>query len=795
MLYPRNLEIKLGFDRIRELIKKECLSTLGSYYVDKMKFSNSYARIRSWQTQTEELATILSNSEDFPSSNYIDVSQSLEKIRIVGVYLLESEFHALQLSLDTIFKCLSFLNNAEGYPELKKLVEQVDLDKIVVKEISQKIDEDGKLRNNATPELSRIRKTMLQEQAKLRKVLDQMLRKAIEKGYTSNDHQITIRNGRMVIPVLAEHKRRIKGFIHDESSTGQLVYLEPAEVLEINNELRELESQEKREVIRILTELTDFIRPFLPSLKKAYNFLSLIDFIRAKARFALKTESVKPEIKDEQVILWSNARHPLLQLTLQEQDKKVVPLNISLNDEQRILLISGPNAGGKSVCLKTVGLLQYMFQTGLMVPVKEDSTFGLFDDLFIDIGDEQSLENDLSTYSSHLKNMNHFVNRSNEQTLFLIDEFGTGTEPNFGGAIAESILETLNNRKAFGVITTHYSNLKAFADKTPFISNAAMRFDVENLEPLYQLEIGKPGSSFALEIARKIGLPRIVVNKAKQNLGEDKVNFDKLLNKLEQDKKFYEEQNTRLKSKNRELEVALKKYEQLTKQLENDKKEIINKAKEEAKQLLSDTNQKIEATIKSIKENKAEKTKTKALRENLEQFRKSIKKEKVEKKEIVEVVEGKIELGCYVRIKGQDTIGEVMSIKGKDVEILIGELKSNIKLNRLEKVSKRQISHKLKEIEKKPLTKGIDLNKKRFDFSTNLDVRGKRVEEALPEVEAIIDDALMFGINEIKIIHGKGDGILREVIRDYLRNYSHVKKVRDEHVERGGAGVSIVELK
>ncbi len=795
MQYPSNIESKLGFDKIKDLLTSYCTSTLGMDFVAKMKMLSDVDKVERLCLQTLEFKLLLETEENFPHHNYLDVRESLHKIKVEGVYLLEGELHDVRLSLKTIADSLRFLKQKqEQYVELSTLTKGVEVDKALISEIDNKLDEKGKLKPNATPELSKIRQSLHSEQLKLRKQLNQELRQSIKSGYVAEDANITIRAGRMVIPVLAEHKRKIKGFVHDESSGGQLVYLEPATVLEVNNAIRELEYEEKREVIRILTRLTGLLRPEYESLMVAYRYLGILDFIRAKAKFAEQLDAVMPKITTENHLEWVNARHPLLYLSFKASGKSVVPLTIKLDKIDRILVISGPNAGGKSVCLQTVGLLQYMFQSGLLLPFEEGSKISVFKNLFIDIGDEQSIENDLSTYSSHLKNMKYFLKHGDDSTLFLIDEFGTGTDPNFGGVIAEKILARLNKNRAFGVVNTHYSNLKQFAEQTYGVINGAMRFDMKNLEPMYRLEIGKPGSSFALEIAYKIGLPHDLIDNVKESLGEQKVNFDKLLARLERDKLLYEERKHEAKKKDRDLKKLLEKYNALQSALEEQKKTILNQAKATAKQIIADSNQKIEATIKSIKENKAEKNVTKEVRKSLENFNKALKIEKPKQpKPTIEVVEGPITLGSYVRIKGQSTMGEVIGLKGKDVEIRIGELSSKIKLNRLEKISKTQMKKEERQ-SSGPSGGNFDLREKHMAFKSQIDLRGKRTEEALPLVDQLIDNALVTGARELKIIHGKGDGILRTLIRQHLRSYKDVKNVRDEHADRGGAGITLFEI-
>ncbi|CAG5069465.1 Endonuclease MutS2 [Dyadobacter sp. CECT 9623] len=802
MLYPNTLEQKLGFDKLRERLKEACISTLGQAFVEKIKFSENFTLVEKLVSQTAEMQRILEMGENFPSQNYIDATPYLKRAAIEGMLLTQAEFSDLKASLQTIKLCIRFFENQEpeSYPILGEYSRNIRVDKAITDAIDRIIDDRGQIRDSASSELSRIRKRLISEQAGIRKKLDTILKSARSSGWIGDDVSLTVRNGRMVIPVAAEHKRKVKGFIHDESATGQTVFIEPTDVFESNNEIRELEYEERREINRILLELTSQLRPYVPDLQKAYGFLGLMDFLRAKAKLAAEMNAINPPFTNRQFIDWRNARHPLLHLSFQKQGKKVVPLNIELNEKQRILIVSGPNAGGKSVSLKTVGLIQYMFQCGLLVPVEEGSSMGFFQNIFIDIGDEQSLENDLSTYSSHLTNMRHFLTVSNRRTLFLIDEFGTGTEPGLGGAIAESILENLVKSGAYGVINTHYTNLKVLADKTDGLVNGAMRFDGEHLEPLYQLEIGRPGSSFAFEIASKIGLPEAVVNRAKEKLGKQQVNFEKLLKELDIERRVFAEKNIEVGIKERKLAKQLSDYTALKENLENNEKKIVNEAKQKAKNLISDANQLIENTIREIKENKAEKEKTKTVRTTLETFgKKNLALEEVVEtapaEEIYEPEGGDIVPGSYVRILGQTAIGEVLAIRGKDIEIRIGDLKSTVKLNRLEKVSNKTYRAATGEKKVKTVAKGVDLNERMLNFSFNLDMRGKRGEEALGLVDQFMDNAIMLGYDELRIVHGKGDGILRTLVRNHLRGYSQVRDMQDEHSDRGGAGVTIVKLK
>ena len=830
MLYPQNIEIKLGFDKIRERLNNLCVSTLGRNFVEKVRFSDNYDLIQKMIRQVDEMKNILQfEPTAFPSQNYLDVNYQLSKAAIEGAFLTEEEFFNVKLSLRTIQECLRFFDKKEPeeFPQLRELVgtaflernkddentKQVQAPQLAIRSLLDSldkiIDDRGKLKDNASSELQAIRKKMQNQENDLRKTLDRILKNARANGWISDDFSLTLRGGRMVIPIAAEHKRKIKGFVHDESDTGKTVFLEPTEALEANNEIRELESAEKREIVRILMELTNQMRPHVPILRKAYTFLGIIDFIRAKARLAIEVNGIAPLSLNSQVVDWKNAVHPLLFLSFKKQGKTVKPLTIVLNSENRILLVSGPNAGGKSITLKTLGLLQYMYQCGLLVPMAEHSTIGMFRNVFIDIGDEQSLENDLSTYSSHLTNMKYFLLNSDRKTLFLIDEFGTGTEPSLGGAIAESILEDINKSGAYGAINTHYTNLKTFADKTDGITNGAMRYDAEHLEPMYELEIGKPGSSFAIEIAYKIGLPKAIIDKSKQKIGNQQVSFEKLLKELEIERKVFADKNVENATKQRKLDQLLEQYTSLKTFLDNEKKTILNTAKLQAKELVKNANQKIEATIKDIREKGADKLATKEIRQELQDFQDGLKIEKlvadkivssekndsekeIIEKDVIEVIEGEITIGSLVRIKGQEALGEVIGMRGKDAEVAIGELKTTVKLNRLEKISRKEFKQK-----SAPKSKfvGVDMNDKMMNFSFNLDLRGKRGDEAIMEVDKFMNDALMLGQDELRIVHGKGDGILRTLIRNHLRGYKQVAKTQDEHADRGGAGVTLVSMR
>lgn len=813
MLYPeKNIEVKLGFDKIRTFIKRACQGDIGRELVDKMQFSTDYNLIKMLTIQTEEFGQILMEGLDFPSSNFLDVRNQLAKAKILNTFLTTAEFFDLKRSLDTLYHCLQFFDKQkDNFPNLYALCEEIILPYDLLKSIERVIDDEGRLKSNASKELQNIRQDIIRTQVQLRKQMDILVRDYKSKDLMKSDSEVTIRDGRMVLPVKAEYKRQVKGIVHHASATGQTVYIEPTIVLNMNNKIKELEFQERREIIRILTELTNQVRPHISKLAAAYRFLAKIDFIRAKARFASKINAINPTFEKTCLIDWKAAYHPLLYLAHQEQNKKIVPHSIYIDHKDRILLISGPNAGGKSVALKTVGLLQYMHQNGLLIPVAEGSKVGIFRDIFIDIGDEQSIENDLSTYSSHLSNMRHFLKFADKRSLCLIDEFGTGTEPQFGGAIAETILENLCKQKVFAVITTHYSNLKLMAQNTEGIVNGAMRFDVENLEPLFHLEIGQAGSSFALEIAQKIGLPQEVIKQARSKIGGSQIDVEELIKTLEHEKRIFREKNAKVISQEQELKADIDNYKFLKKQVELNRKNILNQAKVEASNLLQNTNQKIENTIRQIQENKADKKETQKVRQKLAEFKEEIqpeileqpveefvsrKKAKKIKKGLIsnpepsiQVIEGEIKVGDSVRIIGQNAIGEVLTINKKDISIAMGDLKTIIKKNRLEKISQRGI----KKIQRSQAM-NFDFAREQMNFSPEIDIRGKRADETYKLIGDFIDHAIMLSHHNLRIVHGKGTGALRQIVRDILNTYKEVSSVKNEHPDRGGDGVSMVRL-
>ncbi len=794
MLYPHDIEQKLGFDKIRELLKSHCSGEQGKRNVDKIRFSSNQDLIQKLCSQTEEYVRMVRAAENLPSLNYPEIDSILNKLRVLGIFLETSEVTDVLKSLKILHSWAKFLiAKKDEYLGISALAVHIQIDPSLIKKMEECIDEKGQIRENASPELRRIRSEIRKNEQQARKTLDRVIRETRKSDMSPDDSSLTVRNGRLVIPIKSEYKRSIKGFIHDTSASGNIIFIEPAEVLEINNDLTELAYSEKREVIRILTKLTDEIRTHRENIAHGSRFLGIIDLIKSKALLSIEFDANVPILNKHGNIEWVGAVNPILKRALLKQEKEIVPLYLKLDRQKRVLLISGPNAGGKSVCLQTVGLLQYMYQCGLPAPLLEGSETVVFKDIFIDIGDEQSIEDDLSTYSSHLKSMNFLIKNAGKKTLFLIDEFGSGTDPQFGGAIAEAILEQLAKSKGMGIITTHYNNLKKMADSHSGLINGRMRFDVKKLEPLYQLEIGKPGSSFALEIAGKIGLPGDLIQSAKKKVGTDAVELDRLLTELEKEKKHFEEQSKKFERQNSVLEKTILNYKDLQSDLDERKKEIMNDAKVEAKNLLKETNQRVENLIRNIKENKAEKESTKISREEVREFEKEIKIEKVKKKEKeFKVIGGAIGFGDLVRIKGQQAVGEVMQIGKKDAEVIFGDLKSKIKLSRLEKISRGTLK-KLEKENSSPI-RGIDINKRKAQFSPNLDVRGKRADEALVILAGYLDDAILFGSPSVRIIHGKGDGILREIFREELKSYREVRSFYDEHADRGGSGITVVEF-
>ena len=841
MIYPSNFENKIQFSEIRSLLKGYCLCQLGKDKVDEMAFSGDVAVINTMLRQTREFRRLQEESDDFPLQFFFDMRESVKRIRLEGTHLEENEIFDLRRSLETIAAIVRFLDRGSDdgvydYPTLHELTEGVLTFPEILRRIDQILDKYGKVKDSASPALADIRMQLHKAEGSVSRTLYNILRAAQSEGLVDKDVTPTVRDGRLVVPIAPGLKRKIKGIVHDESSTGKTVFVEPTEVVEANNRIRELEAEERREVVRILVDFTKLVRPYVNEIIYAYLLLAEIDFIRARAEFAALVGGIEPEVQAAPVIDWISSRHPLLWLALKKQDKPVVPLDITLTRDRHILIISGPNAGGKSVCLKTVGLLQYMLQCGLSVPMSERSTVGVFKNLMIDIGDEQSIENDLSTYSSHLLNMKNMMRQANDGTLLLIDEFGTGTEPQIGGAMAEAVLNQFVKKQAWGVITTHYQNLKHYADSHDGIANGAMLYDRHEMRPLFQLAIGQPGSSFAIEIARKTGIPEEVIKEASEMVGSDYIQSDKYLQDIVRDKRYWENKRQNVHQREKELERTVARYEKEIADLEQSRKDILRKAKEQAEELLKESNKKIENAIREIRESQAEKEETKRIREELNEFKAGVseidakanddliakkirqiqerkerhKKHKDEKAERERQAAAKLreaaskaakkegrnlEVGDSVKIKGLSTVGKIESLDGKNATVIFGGMRTKMPASRLEYVD-------MAEAKKEDVAPVFNVSRetretidnRKLNFHQDLDVRGMRGDEALNAVMYFIDDACLVGMSRVRILHGKGNGILRQLIRQYLATVPSVTSFRDEHVQFGGAGITVVDI-
>ncbi|MBR6286631.1 MAG: Smr/MutS family protein [Bacteroidaceae bacterium] len=841
LIYPQNFEKKIGFDVVRHLLHERCLSPLGIEKTEKMKFSDDYREVRQQTSQTAEFLKIIETADDFPAQNFFDVRPAIKRIRIEGTHLDEHELFDLKRVLDTTESIVSFLGRTGEedenivYPALYELTADVAVFPQLSREIDRILDKFGRIKDNASPQLAQIRAELSSVQGSISRSLANILRAAQNDGYVEKDVAPTMRDGRLVIPVAPGLKRKIKGIVHDESATGKTVFIEPTEVVEANNRIRELEGEERREINRILTEFSNKIRPHSKDILGTQEFIGEIDFVRAKALVAQTTHAVLPNIENKQTIIWNRAIHPILRLSLEKHGKSVVPLDIELTPSRRILIISGPNAGGKSVCLKTVGLLQYMLQCGLLVPMDENSRMGIFQSIMIDIGDEQSIEDDLSTYSSHLLNMKNMMRHSGGKTLLLIDEFGGGTEPQIGGAMAEAILRRFNAKKAFGVITTHYQNLKHFADENEGVVNGAMLYDRHEMKALFQLQIGNPGSSFAVEIARKIGIPEDVIKDASEIVGSEYIQSDKYLQDIVRDKRYWEQKRQNIHKREKQMEQTIERYETEIKELRKSRKEILTQAKEEAQKLLSESNAKIENTIKTIKEAQAEREATRSIRKQLDDYKNEIaeidKREKEDKiaRKMEQLMQRKerqkerkqhresdtaaaaealrnalrpqtktihdtIAVGSYVRIKGQTAVGIVSEIKGKNAIVAFGVMRTQVKIDRLEMTQKPKEDNTRQAVTFVSRQTQEAMHEKRLNFKQDIDVRGMRGDEALQAVTYFIDDAIQLNASRVRILHGTGTGALRTIIRQYLQTVPGVASFRDEHVQFGGAGITVVEI-
>lgn len=853
MIYPNNYEQKIGFKEIRTLLCEQCLSTLGREAVDNVVFSADAEQVNEWLCQVREFRRLMEKADDFPMQFFFDVREAVSRIRLAGTHLEEQEVWDLRRSLETIAKIVAYLQRGEDeehpdYPALKRLTDGIATFPAMLRRIDSILDKFGHIKDGASMTLAGIRHELQKTEGSISRTLYTILHSAQRDGLVDKDAAPTMRDGRLMIPVAPNLKKRINGIVHDESATGKTVFIEPAEVVEANNRIRQLEAEERREVIRILTVFSDEVRPHVRDILDSYLFLAQIDLIRAKAELAIKTNAIEPEVENRPHIDWIHSIHPLLALSLEKQGKQVVPLDIALSQEKRLLIISGPNAGGKSVCLKTVGLLQYMLQCGLSIPVGDRSTCGLFQGIMIDIGDEQSIENDLSTYSSHLMNMKQMIRYCNDNTLLLIDEFGGGTEPTIGGAIAEAVLKQFWQKKTFGVITTHYQNLKHFAEDHEGVVNGAMLYDRHEMQALFQLSIGQPGSSFAIEIARKTGIPEEVIQDASDIVGRDYIQSDKYLQDIVRDKRYWEGKRQTIHQHEKNLEGRIARYESTIEEIEQERKAILRRAKEQAEELLRESNRKIENAIREIREQQAEKEATRRIREELTAFKEEIdgidtkendemiarkmrqiqerrerkEKRRSEKQKEQEQAsatgkanadalkhaqqastEAQLKAGDTVRIKGLTTIGKVESIDGKMATVIFGDMRTKMRAERLEH-AKETHSEQTRNEERNANIAGPYANvssgtrnvidNRKTHFHQDLDVRGMRGDEAINAVTYFIDDAILVGMSRVRILHGTGSGILRQLIRQYLATVPNVSHFRDEHVQFGGAGITVVDL-
>lgn len=819
MIYPSNFEAKIGFTTVRKEINSRCISTMGQYCCEQMHFTSRYDEVMLWLNQTNEFLSILQTKREFPLNYYFDMRSTLKAISVPGSHLSAESLFNLQRSLATVSEIGRFFErsddgNASPYPNLARLAKTMQSFPEIVNEIGRILDKNGNIKDNASPLLQELRRAIASATASINGLLRKVINAGREAGYLDKDTTPSMRDGRLVIPVSPMHKRKLRGIVHDESASGRTIFIEPEEVVETNNRIREAEAEVKREIVRILTEVTDMIRPHAEELLATYRVLGLIDFIRAKAVFAQDIDGQMPHIEKEPHVELYHAIHPALLLSLREQGKEVVPLNIELNREQRILLISGPNAGGKSVCLKTVGVVQYMMQCGVLPTVYYNSHMGIFNSIFIDIGDQQSIEDDLSTYSSHLQNMKMFLNRGDKRSLVLIDEFGSGTEPQIGGAIAQAILEQLNKSRIMGVITTHYQNLKQFADEAPGIVNGAMLYDRQKMKPLFQLSIGYPGSSFAIEIARKTGIPHEVIDKASEIVGSDYINMDKYLLDIVRDRKYWENKRYDIHQKEKKLNAIAEQYNERLEKLNNEYKAIIKQARDEAQDIIAKSNSKVEQTIKGIKEVQAHKEQTKLVRQQLEDFKQRLAEEgdselkdlkpmrpvtkqpkqgKAKKNHIAKPdMNAPLQAGDNVLLKGgASTVGTVITVDEKYAVVAFGSIKTRVETSRLERTLRKDTAR-----EKPSITKSTadDIRHRQLHFKPEIDVRGMRADEAVQAVIYFIDDALQFTYKTVRILHGTGTGALKEAIRMYLNTVPDVKNYHDEHVQLGGAGITVVNL-
>ena len=817
MIYPSSFENKIGFDAVRRELERHCVSTLGAANVPRLRFSTQRDEVVRWLEQTNEFLSIVQTGREFPLSYYFDLRVVLKEVATPGTFLSAERLFDLQRLLVTVTQVVRFFaTDGEGntpYPRLRELTNGMQSFPELSVAIGRVLDKAGNIKDTASPILHELRVSIARVTSSINGTLRRIIAQGKQDGILDNDVQPSLRDGRLVLPVNAMNKRKLHGIVHDESATGKTVFIEPEAIVEANNRIRETEAEIAREIIRILTEVTDLIRPHLDELAGVLDTLGLLDFIRAKALFAQDVGAQMCHVDRKPVLEWYSAVHPALLLSLRTQGKEVVPLNIALNRQNRILVISGPNAGGKSVCLKTVGIVQYMMQCGLLPPLRDNSHMGIYRDIFIDIGDQQSIENDLSTYSSHLQNMKLFLSKGGKETLILIDEMGSGTEPQIGGAIAQSILEQLNDHQVMGVVTTHYQNLKHFAEEAEGVVNGAMLYDRQRMQPLFQLSVGYPGSSFAIEIARKTGLPQQVIDKASEIVGSDYINMDKYLLDIVRDRRYWENKRQDIRAKEKRLDQMVADYDERLENIRAEHRQIIHEARDEAKEILRTSNAQIERTIKEIREQQAEKERTKELRRRLDEFKQRLNAEDPEiptrlkeltpkdkphrkqpKKQTpkpLPVKERPLQAGDNVVLKGTTTVGTLISIDEKYALVAFGNIKTRIEADKVERTMRKEKKNKVESLGR---TTTDEIRTRQLNFKPDIDVRGMRADEALQAITYFIDDAIQFSAQRVRILHGTGTGALKVAIREYLRTVNGVKSYRDEHVQFGGAGITVVEL-
>ena len=835
------LEQKIGFDRIRTIISDKCSTLYAAERAATETFSTKASQIRKRLLLTDEMRLIMMFEDSFPTGGFIDCIDFLKPLENSSSAIDLISLRKLRTMLDTLRKVTGFFEGVKDgvYPNLKRMSVHVMAFPEVQRRIDTIVDRYGDVKDTASDILYDIRRSLREKEGAISRRMSAILKKAQEEGIVDSDAGVSVRDGKMLIPVSAANKKKIAGFIYDESATGKTAFIEPAEVVELDNQIKELKFSEQREILRILLEFTEFLRPYIPDLLAGARYLGEIDFIMAKAQVALDFIAGMPVISDNGELNLRKARHPLLERALRKEKKEIVPLTASLSPAKHILLISGPNAGGKSVCLKTVGLLQYMFQWGMLIPTSEASELPVFERIMVSIGDDQSIDNDLSTYSSFLADMRTMLEKADSRTLVLIDEFGSGTEPAAGGAIAEAILSEFDKRGVYGVITTHYTNLKLYASADTGVMNGAMMFDVKNIAPMFKLEMGLPGNSFAFELARKMGMPEEVIKDAEARAGEEFVDIERNLRKIARNRKALDEKLERIRHTDKTLENITEKYQKELQQIRQTKKEILDQAKKEAEEIIKSANRQVENTIRTIKESQAEKETTQEARKELSGFMSLLAaKKEQQQKDKEDYIERKIKqldarkerqkqrkaqkadereaelareqaaeqlrqdafrnaplkVGEKVRVKENGMVGEVVKVSAKAVVVVIGNISSKMPLDKVERITSNEYKSAVKETSRTVSAVKVDssISERKLQFKTEIDLRGARLNDALEQVTRYVDDAIMLGISSVRIIHGKGTGVLRDEIQKLLRTMPGVASAKDEHIQFGGSGVTIV---